>query len=225
MTMCGLWGFIGDEPQEKILDAIVRAASTRGPHAWGVAMDDGAGPCRHVSLTPLSDEVDEAVGLGLGRSCFIGHSRLATSSYRSRSQEEDVQPLLVRWTALAHNGTVRNAGDFELPLHTGNDSEALLQRIATSHGELGVRVLAAMQDLPPVPHALIVMERGALVAARRDGVLSPSLTAGRQGVVAAHPLFSWTTDHGTYLCSRRAWAHMEPVRGVTTYRVMEQMGA
>lgn len=218
--MCGLWGFIGDEPDPRLLEDVIRAAATRGPHAWGVARAAGWGMERIVSVGALADEVTAAVALCAESPWFVGHSRLATSGYASRSREEDVQPLVAGRTALAHNGTVRNAADFGVDLTTTNDSEALAQRIAASSGDFGVRVLAAMELLPAVPHALIAVESGALVAARRDGKLSEALRAGRQGAARGHPLFWWSRPDGTYLCSRQAWPEMREVEGVMTFRAM-----
>jgi glutamine phosphoribosylpyrophosphate amidotransferase len=130
---------------------------------------------------------------------------------------------------VSHNGTVRNAAAIapQLERRTTNDSEALLQFVAASHGDLGVRVLAAMQQLPPVPHALLVMEPNAIVAARQSrisviDVNDGTVQARRRGMTEAHPLFYAQREEGTYLCSRRVLDDMHAVEGVMTFRLMEE---
>lgn len=226
--VCGLFGFVGDAPLLSPLMAVLNGAATRGPHALGIAREVLGRPIRSVRVQPLVQEFDAAWGLVQASSCFIGHACLATSGHTSRGREEDVQPLVEGRTAVSHDGLLRNAAAIapQPERWTTNDSKALLQFVAASHGDLGVRVLAAMQQLPPVPHALLVMEPNAIVAARQSArasvidVTDGTVRAERQGMSEAHPLFYARREEGTYLCSLRVLDDMHAVEGVMTFRLM-----
>lgn len=226
--VCGLFGFVGDAPRLSPLMAVLKGAATRGPHAWGIVRGVLGRPIRSVRVQPLVQELDAAWGLVQASSWFIGHACSSSSGHASRGREEDVQPLVEGRTAVSHDGTLRNAVAIapQLERRTTNDSEALLQFVAASHGDLGVRVLAAMQQLPPVPHALLVMEPNAIVGARQSArasvidVTDGIVRARRQGMTEAHPLFYAQREEGTYLCSLRVLDDMHAVEGVMTFRLM-----
>lgn len=224
-VMYGLFGFVGDGPRLSPLGAVLNGAATRGPLVWGIAQEVLGRPIRSVV-----EELAVAWRLLETSSCFIGHARPATSDRTSRGREEGVQPLVEGRTAVSHNGTVRNTAAItrQLEHRTPNDSESLLHFVAASHGDFGVRVLAAMQQLPPAPHALLVMEPNAIVAARQSARVSVidvndgTVRGERQGMTEAHPLFYAQREEGTYLCSRRVLGDMHSVEGVMTFRLMEE---
>ncbi len=219
---CGLFGFIGDAPRLSPLIAVLNDAARRSP-TWGIALE-ARGKIRIVRVPSIGHNRDRAWDLMKGSTGFIGHACLTAGVHASRV----MHPLVEGRIAVSHVGTriVWEASPIEPQVErlTTDDSYALLRCVSSSHGDLGVRVLAAMQQLPPVPHALLVMEPNAIVAARQSERAVPvdandgSVKAKRQGKHDALPLFFAQSEEGTYFCTRRVLDDMCEVEGVMTFR-------
>ena len=151
--MCGLLGFSGKVDIYELIHQIRR----RGPDALGFAWwreDENEWDLSHYLTDSWPERkvrswVDPAIRWG------VAHSRLATSG---NGGIKDAQPLQVQDMVFAHNGTVyaheRLAETHNLPLATGNDSEALAQLFYFYRDPEEVRqILLAHQG--QTPHAWI----------------------------------------------------------------------
>lgn len=180
--MCGLFAFIGETPDLELLRAIARLAGRRGPHACGWAQSaDGL----NFRVARRAGSLSAVCHLIEASPIVVGHSRLATTGGASYRDLRDAQPLTLPGAAddvagpvLVHNGVA--LVDYDGPLDTGCDSEAIL-RLAARAGDL----LSALATLPAAePFAAILVGGGVL-------------EAGRRGL----PLFARQTAGGVYLCS------------------------
>lgn len=202
--MCGLVGFSGEEPEWAMVEALAEAAGRRGPHGWGAAWiyegavrtAHGAGPLGRAVPYPLLSSDQGFAGP------FLLHARLATSGVEGdQSIAAGGQPIVIDGLAVAHNGTVAAyeeliAGLGATPT-TSIDSEVIALLVAAFVAEhlpldtaLGT-ALAAAAPLAPAA-ALLLDQRGFVVAARRPGVAGPG-----------HPLWALQRPEGVYVCSRR----------------------
>jgi hypothetical protein len=215
--MCGLFGFIGDAPQIAPLMAVLNGVAV-GSLGWGIAVEV-LGEVRSWPGQLTGQDAETAWTLMKNSTCWIGHSSLAD---RDRVSQV-TQPLVDGRTAVSHDGGTTGT-DLETERLATDQTAVLLRRVCASHGDLGVRVLAAMQQLPPRPHSLLVMEPRAIVAARQSERACPvdaydgSVKARRQGLHDANPLFFAQREEGTYFCSRLVLDDMCEVEGVETFR-------
>lgn len=193
--MCGIFGFIGEHPDPEMLRLAAQEASSRGPHAWGVAWVQEGELQREVRTGPLSKNLDTALGVIADAPLLLGHARLATTRYGAHEDLEQVQPLLdpAGRVALAHNGTIKTPDTIRYlhdlpPARTGNDSEVLLQLLI---GEPPLRWEAMMKALYAVGGDLVPH---AAVAISKDGVMAAASTG--------QPLYRVRRSEGSYICSR-----------------------
>ena len=218
--MCGLFGFIGDAPQMAPLMAVLDGVAA-GSLGWGIAVE-ALGEIRSLRVQSTGKDAKTAWNLMKNSTCCIGHSSLA--DYDDVSHV--TQPLVEGRTAVSHDAGTTGA-DLETERLATDQTAALLRRVCASRGDLSVRVLAAMQQLPPGPHALLVMEPRAIVAARQSERAFPvnaydgSVKARRQGLHDAYPLFFAQREEGTYFCNRLVLDDMSEVEGVEPFRRFE----
>lgn len=148
--MCGLFGFVGDRPNKKLLIAAARGASNRGQDACGWAWKNGSGIERIRHLGPLDRHLADLPEA----SCLIGHVRLATSG--DRKDINQAQPLIERDIAFAHNGIVRTQNFPEIPYEEGSlDSEVIFKALMAN--PLTVKNLLAVTERIGSVYAILLM--------------------------------------------------------------------
>jgi hypothetical protein len=209
----GLFGFVGEAPRLTALAALLKGAATGGPLGWSIAREELTA-IPSLQVHHFVKEFDAAVELVGTCSCFIGIAGPTPDG-----------PLVTGLTALAHTRLVEASAHHLERATTTNDSEVLLQFVVASHGDLAVRVLAAMQQLPHGNHGLLVMQPNVIVSAGQS--MPAALADDREGnelatshrLGDAHVLFYTQREEGTYFCSRRVLSEMHPVRGVTAFRL------
>jgi glutamine phosphoribosylpyrophosphate amidotransferase len=185
--MCGLFAYRGtDLPDADRLDEIALAASTRGPHAFGLYGRSEQAEWLYKHRGALARQWPSCASQAHSYPLLIGHCRLSTSGrLDDHCTMSNNQPLQRGPLVLAHNGIVPLEAPAEA-LFTRCDSEiALLYLHPVRGGTLAERVQAFLHRLPPTePYALIVTDGGELVSACRG-----------------LPLYG-RFEQGVYLCSR-----------------------
>ena len=180
--MCGLFGFVG-KPDVAIVETIMFEASTRGPHAWGLASD----VCNFKEIGNLREQAGRLAVALRGASWCIGNARMATFG---APDERNNQPITVGRATVVHNGNIYGAN--EIMHHLGHapatqsDTEALAAALDRGMGFF---------DLPyrGIAQAAIWKLGG-------DGALRMAS--------AGHPLYYAAVPEGNciYICSRPAWS-------------------
>lgn len=159
--MCGVWGFAGDRPDERMIRLAAVLAARRGPDAYG-----WAGQRKIVHRLGGIDE-NGLAELPHVDGPIIGHFRLATVGGGSATRLEDVQPIRAGGWTVAHNGTVPRcdqiAEQFSFSYDTLNDSEALAH-LAGRYCSIGRAVVEAKIERYAV---LALSPDGRLIALRR----------------------------------------------------------
>lgn len=119
--MCGLFGWIG-KPDLAVMEAIMLQASTRGPHAWGLASNKGT----FKEVGSLREKLDYLAVVLRGASWCIGNARMATFG---APDERNNQPIQVGRATVVHNGNIYAANEIMHRLghmrQTQSDTEAL----------------------------------------------------------------------------------------------------
>jgi len=160
--MCGIFGMVGEWTAIDACTMLQRAAE-RGPHGWGIMSNAG----RQIGIGKFTRP---ALPSFLGEGPIIGHARLATSG-RATALDE-LQPLMFSDPdgavfAVAHNGTVPDAPDWQMTCVTNNDSEVLGRWLETQSGAWPVKLCDLSRRLHTnyaiaiwTPQLVWVMRRG-----------------------------------------------------------------
>lgn len=180
--MCGIFAYTGHgAPDREVLNAITQAAATRGPHAHGWT----DGETTYHALGPM-DPVAAAKDCQDAVRC-LGHARLAT--FGRYDDIDAVQPVAVDGHHVAFNGNIYNPAE----VHPGTwpaDTHHLAHAYAEerAHGHDPARALErALAPARMNTWAVVVLD------------VTGALVAYRHGL----PLFTYRTDNGLYLASRR----------------------
>lgn len=173
--MCGLFGFVGTEPNMRLLSEIANLASTRGVHGWGIAgksrikkgegkLEDQLNVLYHFQQEPY----------------IIGHCRLATFGNYTRI----TQPLVFPYEVVAHNGNVYSfkelAKQLNYEMKTDCDSEIIGAMLQKGYS---LQEIASHIDSP---YAILIRTPQGMFAIRKG-----------------LPLFMSRRPEGVYLCSRK----------------------
>src|SRR6202044_3048275 len=145
--MCGIVGYVGDQPAvDVVLDAL-RRMEDRGYDSSGVALVDGAGKLtvrrRAGRLTNLESALAETDPAALVGSTGLGHTRWAT---HGRPTDRNAHPHrdAAGKIAVVHNGIIENYAILRQELETAGiefasdtDTEVAVHLVAQAyrHGE------------------------------------------------------------------------------------------
>ncbi|MCB9168947.1 MAG: glutamine--fructose-6-phosphate transaminase (isomerizing) [Flavobacteriales bacterium] len=181
--MCGIVGYMGDQPAYPILINGLHRLEYRGYDSAGVALLDDAGLHVHKCQGKVSDLERHVAGLGLGGTVGMGHTRWAThgspndiNAHPHVSSDGDI--------ALIHNGIIENYAAIKEELaHRGHtfrsdtDTEVLVQLIADIRRSEGVDLPEAVRlalDSVVGAYAIVVLDQrdpNVMVAARKSSPL------------------------------------------------------
>ena len=155
--MCGIVGYVGDQPALDVVMQGLRRLEYRGYDSAGVAVHDGgelgierrAGKLANLDAALADRELPGTLG--------IGHTRWAT---HGAPTDQNAHPHTDCTGALAivHNGTIENFAELRdgletrgHTLHSETDTEAVAhlieERYADSSGDLAAAVRAVCRDL------------------------------------------------------------------------------
>lgn len=179
--MCGIVGFVGNEPACTILLRGLRCLEYRGYDSAGMAtVADGKLYCGK-DVGKLDEVCSKEDLIGLPGNIGIGHVRWATHGGVTKPNAHphlDCRSEI----ALVHNGIVDNHDELRADLSTRHrfvsqtDTEVIVHLIEDSYGPGVALEDAVMQALKSIrgSYAVVVLssrEPGKLVAARRDSPL------------------------------------------------------
>lgn len=194
--MCGIFGYLGPQPDFQTLFTVAELAATRGMHSFGVSVAVGGNPAVHWRWpgTPakardgLRDAYRE-LSMLKGEWTLVGHCRLAT--FGAYTDSRNFQPIEREGWAVAHNGNVYNHArlfaEYGVEPQTDNDSEALAM-LASVHGPHTPQEFRDMLGLAERRSiAVLLMAENLGIFAFADGL----------------PLFEARDGRGLWLCSRR----------------------
>ena len=199
--MCGIVGYVGDEPAVPILLAGLERLEYRGYDSAGVAVvdtgGDGAGRLSVVPRQrPLADLAACADLVGLAGRTGIGHTRWATHGRPSEANSHPHRDPSGR-VAVVHNGIIENHQELRRRLTAGGavfasetDSEVIAHLVAgalvAGAGDLVTAVRKAIGELEGAfaIAAVSVDEPGVIVGARREAPLVAGVGDGC-GVLAS----------------------------------------
>lgn len=209
ITICGIFGFIGEQFEPSTLAEVAREAGKRGPHGFGFARlaEEEIEVVKHQ--TPLQESISLVVEKQTR--LLIGNARLAT--FGSYENIHGYHPHSKGGFHIVHNGNVYKAPElierYSLNLISDSDSEVIVHLIALAAGTLEERVNWALREIDCKTNMT-------LLAMNREGIVAYS-----QG----HSLFTTTRSNAVYLCSRSV-AHSEQLeQGATRLYALRPRGA
>lgn len=141
---CGIFAISGVDRAAELTFLGLYSLQHRGQESAGIVAIDSAGAARsHKDMGHVSEAFDDSTLAGLTGDLALGHVRYSTSG---SSNLRNAQPVLVNYRhgsmALAHNGTLTNAGELKARLtdegaifQTESDSEVVIHLIARSRRE------------------------------------------------------------------------------------------
>ncbi|MDP2471274.1 MAG: amidophosphoribosyltransferase [Candidatus Palauibacterales bacterium] len=142
---CGVFAISGAERAAELAFLGLYSLQHRGQESAGIVAIDSGGTARaHKGMGHVSEAFDDTILAGLPGDLAIGHVRYSTSG---SSSLRNAQPVLVNYRygsmALAHNGTLTNAGELGERLtaegaifQTESDSEVVIHLIARSRRDV-----------------------------------------------------------------------------------------
>jgi amidophosphoribosyltransferase len=142
---CGIFAISGADRAAELAFLGLYSLQHRGQESAGIVTIDGDGRARsHKGMGHVSEAFDDAILAGLPGDLAIGHVRYSTAG---SSSLRNAQPVLVNYRhggmALAHNGTLTNAGELSSRLssegaifQTESDSEVVIHLIARSRRDV-----------------------------------------------------------------------------------------
>ncbi|MBX0322113.1 glutamine--fructose-6-phosphate transaminase (isomerizing) [Halomicroarcula sp. F13] len=173
--MCGIIGYVGEEPAQPRLVAGLQKLEYRGYDSAGIALvDDALSVSKQVGLVADLDLPDEAP-----QTCGIGHTRWSTHGKPTDANAHPHTDCSGR-VAVVHNGIVGNYDDLraEMPEHTfrsETDTEVVAHLVEDELERTPDlrEAVAAVVDRIEGSYALGVVAAGydGIVAARRNSPL------------------------------------------------------
>ena len=172
---CGLFGVYGHSDAARLAYLGLYAQQHRGQESAGIVTSDGEALYRHAGMGLVSDAFSELQLQQLPGAAAIGHVRYSTAG---RSDDEHCQPLMVRHyrigeLALAHNGTLVNAGGLRRAcesmghiFQTSGDSEIILHLLAGTPRANNGNPLASVLERLEGAFSLLMLSPGQLTAIR-----------------------------------------------------------
>jgi glucosamine 6-phosphate synthetase-like amidotransferase/phosphosugar isomerase protein len=184
--MCGIFAFLGRDPEPGLLSACIKGASRRGPHGhgWTVCRATGTHTERHLGSldTHTGDIIAECSGL---TGIVLGHARMATAG--SWDNKDNLQPLPAGDAVVAHNGVIHNPDD--LWPGTATDTIAFTRAYEVMRGS-GMTAAQVLEKLLSTSQqhawAIAIAENAQLIVHRHY-----------------HPLYYFPGSSGIYLSSYR----------------------
>lgn len=189
---CGVVAVSGSPAAAHLTSLGLYALQHRGQESCGIVSIDAAGEAHaHRAMGLVSDVFDDATLARLPGSAALGHTRYSTAG---SSSLRNAQPVVVNYRygamAIAHNGTLTNAGQLRRQLteegaifQTDSDSEAVIHLIARSRrAEPDQQIDDALSQLAGA--FSMVVSIGDTVYAVRDARGFRPLVLGRMGEAA-----------------------------------------
>ena len=142
---CGIFAISGNDRAAELTFLGLYSLQHRGQESAGIVTIDSEGTARsHKGMGHVSEAFDDAILADLSGDLAIGHVRYSTAG---SSSLRNAQPVLVNYRhgsmALAHNGTLTNAGELSDRLtnegaifQTESDSEVVIHLIARSRRDV-----------------------------------------------------------------------------------------
>lgn len=184
--MCGIVGYVGQQPACKVVMDTLRRMEYRGYDSSGLALVNGAGGltvCRRAGrLANLEEAVAQMPPESLGGTTGLGHTRWAT---HGRPTDRNAHPHrdAAGKIAVVHNGIIENYPALRHELEaqgvefaSDTDTEVAVHLVAQAYrhgataGDFAASVLAVLRRLEG--HFTLVFtnadEPGTIVAARRS---------------------------------------------------------
>ncbi|WP_406816976.1 glutamine--fructose-6-phosphate transaminase (isomerizing) [Mycobacterium sp. M23085] len=188
--MCGIVGYVGQQPACQVVMAALRRMEYRGYDSSGIALVDGSGPSagtltvsrRAGRLANLEEAVAQMPASSLTGTTGLGHTRWAT---HGRPTDRNAHPHrdAAGKIAVVHNGIIENYANLrhELEAHgvefaSDTDTEVAVHLVAQAYrhgptaGDFVASVLAVLRRLDG--HFTLVFanadDPGTIVAARRS---------------------------------------------------------
>ncbi|UXA08068.1 glutamine--fructose-6-phosphate transaminase (isomerizing) [Mycobacterium sp. SMC-2] len=184
--MCGIVGYVGQQPACKVVMDALRRMEYRGYDSSGLALVNGAGGltvCRRAGrLANLEEAVAQMPPESLGGTTGLGHTRWAT---HGRPTDRNAHPHrdAAGKIAVVHNGIIENYPALRHELEaqgvefaSDTDTEVAVHLVAQAYrhgataGDFAASVLAVLRRLEG--HFTLVFtnadEPGTIVAARRS---------------------------------------------------------
>lgn len=198
--MCGIFAYVGRDPNRMLVTDIVNGAARRGPHGhgWAVSTARGISITRRLGpLEPSADDIARDTAALSGPSgtsgILLGHARMATVG--AWDNQDNLQPVIAGDITVAHNGVISNPDD--LYPNAPTDSIALTRAYRILRNQMHTPVQALEKLLATAQqHAwvIVIADDGALYAHRQH-----------------HPLWQLDSPDGTYLSSHRFHFDAQPV--------------
>lgn len=199
---CGLFGMVAADAADLARHAYfgLHALQHRGQEAAGIAAGDGDGKIRVVKRPGLVSQAiheDDFQNLDPCRA-VVGHVRYATSGAEAGGEND--QPLTAKLAsghlALAHNGTLVNAGRLARELEgrgaifrSSVDSEIFIHLLAHNNGRPFPEALHRACSRVAGAYCLLLLHRGTLYAVRDPHGFRPLFVGKKDG---AHVVASET---------------------------------
>lgn len=190
--MCGIFAFVGRDPNPVLTADIVNGAARRGPHGHGWAIATGRGTSITRRLGPLEASADDIVrdtaaisGPYGNGGILLGHARMATVG--AWDNHDNLQPVIAGDITVAHNGVIANPDD--LYPNAPTDSIAFTRAYRILRNQMHTPVQALEKLLATAQqHAwvIVIADDNALYAHRQH-----------------HPLWQLASPDGVYLSSHR----------------------
>jgi amidophosphoribosyltransferase len=142
---CGIFAISGADRAAELTFLGLYSLQHRGQESAGIVAIDAEGTASsHKDMGHVSEAFDDSILAGLSGDLALGHVRYSTAG---SSNLRNAQPVLVNYRhgsmALAHNGTLTNAGELKARLtdegaifQTESDSEVVIHLIARSRRDL-----------------------------------------------------------------------------------------
>ncbi len=142
---CGIFAISGADRAAELTFLGLYSLQHRGQESAGIVAIDAQGAASsHKDMGHVSEAFDDSILARLSGDLALGHVRYSTAG---SSNLRNAQPVLVNYRhgsmALAHNGTLTNAGELKARLtdegaifQTESDSEVVIHLIARSRRDL-----------------------------------------------------------------------------------------
>ncbi|OCB39403.1 glutamine--fructose-6-phosphate aminotransferase [Mycobacterium malmoense] len=215
--MCGIVGYVGQQPACKVVMDALRRMEYRGYDSSGIALVNGAGAltvCRRAGrLANLEEAVAQMPPESLGGTTGLGHTRWAT---HGRPTDRNAHPHrdAAGKIAVVHNGIIENYPSLRHELEaqgvefaSDTDTEVAVHLVAQAYrhgataGDFAGSVLAVLRRLEG--HFTLVFtnadEPGTIVAARRSTPLVLGIGDGEMFVGSDVAAFIPHTRHAVEL--------------------------
>lgn len=211
--MCGIIGYVGQQPAEPILIEGLRRLEYRGYDSSGMATLEGT----HLHLRKKAGRIDALAGLTRERPApgdvGISHTRWAT---HGPATDANAHPHLSAdgRVAVVHNGVIENYAALKrqlqtegVPFRSDTDTEVIAQLIARHLDEGGL--LAAVRAVLPMlrgTYGLAVLsptEPGVIVGARLGSPLVLGIGKGEHFLASDPSALVGNTEKVVYLQDRQ----------------------